>query len=159
MRLYTSYFKFRKDVANNRFADVIRAQQNEIASVAPDIYVQRDVQVPIEGQGGILARASVNEQLRRHHSIPDTPDLYRCPITTEIMNDPVNAEDGYTYERSFITKWLEKNSKSPMTNLQMGKSLVPNNSLRSAIMEFIEAHERKEKNLYSPDQDSSSPAE
>ena len=34
------------------------------------------------------------------------PDEYTCPITSEIMTDPVSTEDGFTYERAAITEWL-----------------------------------------------------
>ena len=34
------------------------------------------------------------------------PDEYLCPITTEIMTDPVTTLDGFTYERAAIAEWL-----------------------------------------------------
>lgn len=30
----------------------------------------------------------------------------RCPITHELMKDPVMATDGHTYEREAIMKWF-----------------------------------------------------
>ena len=145
MRLFKAYLGFRKNVAGGQFAAVITATTNEDATVAPGIEALPRPAEPRQGPSGDQTRANVSEQLARHHSIPDTPELYRCPITTEIMNDPVNAEDGYTYERASISEWLKNNNKSPMTNLEMGKNLVPNNSLRSAIMEFVESYERQSK--------------
>jgi|EP00945_MAST-04E_sp_MAST-4E-sp1_P008658 hypothetical protein len=145
MRLFKAYLGFRKNVAGGQFAAVITAATNEDATVAPGIEALPRPAEPRQGPSGDQTRANVSEQLARHHSIPDTPELYRCPITTEIMNDPVNAEDGYTYERASISEWLKNNNKSPMTNLEMGKNLVPNNSLRSAIMEFVESYERQSK--------------
>ncbi|KAM7499508.1 hypothetical protein LguiA_023922 [Lonicera macranthoides] len=60
-----------------------------------------------------------------------------CPILKDVMDDPCVAEDGYTYERRAIERWFEHNDKSPMTNLPLTKKcLVPNNALRSAIMEW-----------------------
>ena len=51
----------------------------------------------------------------------------RCPITHEIMTDPVVACDGYTYEREAITKWLRHHDTSPETGLQLkNRTLVPN---------------------------------
>jgi len=29
-----------------------------------------------------------------------------CPITQEVLQDPVVAEDGHTYERSALMKWF-----------------------------------------------------
>jgi hypothetical protein len=34
------------------------------------------------------------------------PDDYLCPITQEIMLDPVITEDGETYERKAIQDWF-----------------------------------------------------
>lgn len=37
------------------------------------------------------------------------PNEYLCPITMEIMVDPVIAMDGHTYERVAIENWLQVN--------------------------------------------------
>jgi len=40
-----------------------------------------------------------------------------CPITQELMRDPVVAEDGHTYERDAILRWFSVGrSRSPVTN-------------------------------------------
>ena len=46
---------------------------------------------------------------------PATPHHFRCPITCTVMEDPVIALDGYTYERAAISTWLEQNETSPLT--------------------------------------------
>ena len=38
-----------------------------------------------------------------------------CPLTKELLGEPVKLSDGYTYERAAIESWLEKNDTSPMT--------------------------------------------
>ena len=43
-----------------------------------------------------------------------------CPITQEIMKDPVQGSDGQTYERDAIVRWLNQKQTSPLTNLPMG---------------------------------------
>ena len=59
-----------------------------------------------------------------------------CPITSEIMRDPVVASDGHTYERSAIENWLRTNSASPMTDQVLpSKCLFPNHELRSIFLE------------------------
>jgi hypothetical protein len=46
----------------------------------------------------------------------------------------VIAADGFTYERSAIKKWLEKNDCSPMTNQKLStKDLSPNNVIKLII--------------------------
>jgi len=40
--------------------------------------------------------------------VEDIPEEYICPVTQDIMVDPVIAQDGHTYERKNITEWVEK---------------------------------------------------
>jgi uncharacterized protein YegL len=42
-----------------------------------------------------------------------------CPITQEVMTDPVQGNDGQTYERSAIVNWLNRNNTSPLTKQPM----------------------------------------
>ena len=48
------------------------------------------------------------------------------------MTDPVICVgDGHTYEKSAITKWLEKNETSPLTGETLASTqLIPNHSIR-----------------------------
>lgn len=40
-----------------------------------------------------------------------------CPITQELLHDPVIASDGHTYERTSLVTWLSMgNARSPVTN-------------------------------------------
>ena len=39
------------------------------------------------------------------------PAEYLCPITQDVMVDPVSTCDGHTYERAAIERWLLQNSK------------------------------------------------
>lgn len=66
------------------------------------------------------------------------PKHFVCPISMEVMRDPVVASDGHTYERTFIMKWLSKSTKSPATNAELTcKTVVPNFNLRIAISEWF----------------------
>eukprot|EP00879_Flechtneria_rotunda_P018522 GHRR01019435.1.p1 GENE.GHRR01019435.1~~GHRR01019435.1.p1 ORF type:complete len:420 (+),score=137.92 GHRR01019435.1:571-1830(+) len=65
------------------------------------------------------------------------PSMFICPITQDVMDDPVFAADGYTYERVAIAGWIEHHDTSPMTNLPLAHTgLTPNLALRSAIKEW-----------------------
>ena len=60
---------------------------------------------------------------------------FLCPITSALMTDPVMATDGHTYERRNITRALQVNGVSPMTNVKLTDlTLTPNIALRR-IME------------------------
>jgi hypothetical protein len=64
-----------------------------------------------------------------------------CPITQEVMTDPVIGSDGITYERSAIEAWFAAgHATSPLTRQPMAsRSLVPNIALRSAIADALKA--------------------
>ena len=54
-----------------------------------------------------------------------------CPITGDIMQDPVQGNDGHTYERAAITEWLSRNPTSPQTRQSMNiTDLKVNASIR-----------------------------
>ena len=70
----------------------------------------------------------------------EVPDDYVCPITAEIMIDPVCTVDGFCYEREAITEWLRTKDTSPSTGATLeSKKVIPNISLRSIIRSFTEA--------------------
>jgi len=64
------------------------------------------------------------------------PDSHLCPISGEVMEDPVITAAGHSYEREQIEMWLASNDTDPLTNKKLQhKSLVPNHALRKAIQE------------------------
>jgi hypothetical protein len=64
-----------------------------------------------------------------------------CPISCEIMRDPVSSADGHTYERALIVDWFQHHDTSPKTGAVLGdKKLSPNIALRQAIEEWEEQH-------------------
>ncbi|CAL4940079.1 unnamed protein product [Urochloa decumbens] len=68
------------------------------------------------------------------------PAHFFCPILKEIMNDPLMAADGFTYEAEAIRHWLDEgNNRSPMTNLSLpNRDLIPNRALRASIQEYLQ---------------------
>ena len=62
-----------------------------------------------------------------------TPDFY-CPISHQIMTDPVVTEDGHTYQRDQILTWFENHNTSPLTGLTLSSlNVFPNIILRNQI--------------------------
>ena len=47
------------------------------------------------------------------------PAGYKCPISFDVMENPVTTSDGQTYERSSIEQWLATHDTSPLTNLRL----------------------------------------
>lgn len=66
------------------------------------------------------------------------PNEFLCPITLEIMTDPVIVASGQTYERESIQKWLQSNRNTcPKTRQTLGHlSLAPNFALRNLILQW-----------------------
>ncbi|KAM8933526.1 WD repeat, SAM and U-box domain-containing protein 1 [Pelodytes ibericus] len=80
---------------------------------------------------------AMKKQLKAAHS--DVPDEYLCPITWEVMKDPVIASDGYSYERTAIENWISTKRTSPMTNLPLENLLLtPNRTLKMALNRWLE---------------------
>jgi len=61
-------------------------------------------------------------------------DTFLCPITRDLMTDPVICSDGHTYERYAIEEWLRSSSRSPKTNQRLAsRELIPNHAMRNTI--------------------------
>jgi hypothetical protein len=68
----------------------------------------------------------------------EIPHEFICPISLEIMSDPVILEDGFSYQRDNIMKWLLNNNTSPMTRQCINTSnILDNVPLKTAIDEFL----------------------
>ena len=62
------------------------------------------------------------------------PPEFHCPLTLDVMRDPVSSSDGHTYERAEIERWLQVNNTSPITGAPLAHThLVPNVALRGLI--------------------------
>lgn len=73
----------------------------------------------------------------------EIPPAYTCPISEEIMEDPVILTlDGRSYEREKITEWLKTKKQSPFNRAEMkpgqtiDEVLIPNRNLQEAIEAF-----------------------
>jgi hypothetical protein len=85
--------------------------------------------------------ATINTSNITRSSSEDVPSHFRCPLTLSIFKDPVCLEDGNTYERSDIVKWLQTHNTSPLTNVPLiTKTLTPNWTLRSIISSTYPDH-------------------
>ncbi|KAL6282170.1 hypothetical protein ACE6H2_013099 [Prunus campanulata] len=67
------------------------------------------------------------------------PDDFKCPISLEIMSDPVILSSGHTFDRASIQRWLDAGHRTcPITKLPLPDhpSLIPNHALRSLISSY-----------------------
>ena len=70
--------------------------------------------------------------------LPKIPEEFICPLSREIMSDPVTIDDNNNYERKAIMEWFESNgSISPINHNRINKNIiVPNLDLKNRIEEF-----------------------
>ncbi|OCT63506.1 hypothetical protein XELAEV_18044607mg [Xenopus laevis] len=78
--------------------------------------------------------------------LSNIPNEFLCPITWELMTDPVIASDGYSYERKAIEDWISRKKRtSPMTNLPLENLLLtPNRTLKMALNRWLERQNHRE---------------
>ena len=99
--------------------------------------------------GGALAafgEAAAADKLTAASADDDEPADYVCPITHEVMSDPVVTADGQSYERNAIEQWLRHSTLSPLTNEPLAHlNLTPNMALRRLIREWIAQREAANK--------------
>jgi hypothetical protein len=70
---------------------------------------------------------------------------FYCPITREVMEDPVEIESAHTFERSAIQRWFDEGNKvCPITKLEL-KTLTwrPNRLLKQSIEEWKDMNTHK----------------
>ncbi|KDO70239.1 hypothetical protein CISIN_1g001733mg [Citrus sinensis] len=109
-----------------------------------------DMPLPIEYFGSTsLSSQSSDHSTSRSISLPKVAqyieplyETFYCPLTKEIMDDPVTIESGVTYERNAITAWFEKFETSgdifcPTTGKKlMSRGLNTNVALKTTIEEW-----------------------
>mmetsp|Transcript_29245 Transcript_29245/g.34443 ORF Transcript_29245/g.34443 Transcript_29245/m.34443 type:complete len:1163 (+) Transcript_29245:81-3569(+) len=66
------------------------------------------------------------------------PPSFYCPISRQVMHDPVVLSDGHSYERRHIERWLTCKKTSPVTGTELPSiTMFPNHSLRNSIEEYF----------------------
>ena len=65
-------------------------------------------------------------------------ESFICPISQQIMRDPVMTKYGHCFEREAITEWVRKQGKCPLTQKPLSLSdIFPAYSVKSAIEEYM----------------------
>ncbi|KAL6846083.1 hypothetical protein ACP4OV_023531 [Aristida adscensionis] len=67
------------------------------------------------------------------------PDALQCPITLDLMTDPVTVCTGQTYDRASITRWIKAGCRTcPVTGERLRTAdVVPNAALRGIIERML----------------------
>ncbi|KAF5745207.1 U-box domain-containing protein 10 [Tripterygium wilfordii] len=86
--------------------------------------------------------SSTNPEEVKTQDVLVIPDDFLCPISLELMRDPVIVATGQTYERSYIQRWIDSgNATCPKTQQKLENlTLTPNYVLRSLITLWCTEH-------------------
>ncbi|KAK6160386.1 hypothetical protein DH2020_003767 [Rehmannia glutinosa] len=87
-----------------------------------------------------LSSFNFKPNFRRSEQIPVPPEELRCPISLQLMYDPVIIASGQTYERVCIEKWFsDGHNTCPKTQQQLPHlSLTPNYCVKGLVASWCE---------------------
>jgi hypothetical protein len=90
---------------------------------------------------------------REYHRLEPLYEAFICPLTKQIMRDPVSLENGQTYEKAAIERWLQdcrdagKETTCPVTNQLITAPPKPSIALRNTIEEWTTRNEQARINI------------
>eukprot|EP00249_Psilotum_nudum_P012438 c23785_g1_i1 orf=322-1581(-) len=75
-----------------------------------------------------------------HRKSVEIPHSFMCPISLDVMRDPVTIWTGHTYDREFIRRWFDEGHNTCPLTMQIveEKTLIPNHMLRSIIQNWLQ---------------------
>lgn len=87
-----------------------------------------------------LSSFNFKPNFRRSEQMPVPPEELRCPISLQLMYDPVIIASGQTYERVCIEKWFsDGHNTCPKTQQQLPHlSLTPNYCVKGLVASWCE---------------------
>ncbi|KAL2519698.1 U-box domain-containing protein 6 [Abeliophyllum distichum] len=93
-----------------------------------------------ERQLSKLSSFNFKPNFRRSEQMPVPPEELRCPISLQLMYDPVIIASGQTYERVCIEKWFsDGHNTCPKTQQQLPHlSLTPNYCVKGLVASWCE---------------------
>lgn len=91
-----------------------------------------------------LVQTQQKHQQQQQQAEVTVPSFFLCPISLELMRDPVTLSTGMSYDRESIEKWLTSGRNTcPTTNQTLEPSnqeLIPNHTLRRLIQAWCVAN-------------------
>lgn len=75
--------------------------------------------------------------LKLHETVP-CPEEFKCPLSKELMRDPVILASGQTFDRPYIQRWLKGGNRTcPRTQQVLSHTiLTPNHLIREMISQW-----------------------
>ncbi|KAL0369444.1 UNVERIFIED_CONTAM: U-box domain-containing protein 9 [Sesamum angustifolium] len=83
-----------------------------------------------------------NHQYDHEMASETVPEEFKCPLSKELMRDPVIIATGQTYDKPFIQKWLKAGNRTcPLTQQVLSHTvLTPNHLIREMITQWCKNH-------------------
>ncbi|KZV21492.1 U-box domain-containing protein 3 [Dorcoceras hygrometricum] len=86
----------------------------------------------------------VRENVEHIHGV-QIPPYFRCPLSLELMLEPVILSSGHTYECRAARKWLDHGLETcPITHQKLShKNLIPNYTVKALILSWCDENKVK----------------
>jgi len=130
---YQQFIRYNIDILNrlnnNNNENIIRRMDN----------IEINENINNDDTGNIIRPPSPPTPQQEHIEIPqEVLHVITCPISGEIMREPVVDSVGQTYDRISIQGWLSRGNRTdPNTRQQITTTLIPNFSIKSLINSYI----------------------
>jgi STIP1 homology and U-box containing protein 1 len=110
-------------------------------AVSDDVVALRLAQLRAVFDERDAARGGAVSSSGSAHARDDAPEHLTCPITFEVMTEPVVTPSGTSYQRAAIEAYVDRRGEDPVSRQPLARSqLVPNHGLRAAVAAYLEAH-------------------
>ncbi|XP_059286266.1 putative E3 ubiquitin-protein ligase LIN-1 isoform X1 [Lycium ferocissimum] len=116
------------DDSNDRYSTASKEDMNKRMALLTTRQRQYlNEKQPILGESSCHPYPSMEDYDNMKSSGKNTPPKdFVCPITTNVLEDPVTLETGQTYERKAILEWLERgNTTCPITRQKLHNTQLP----------------------------------
>jgi len=133
MILFAIYFLYFKSSTNLQ-----NLQRN------PNIIISGNNNNIINSQDSIATENIPTEQDLSNKSNLVIKKALKCPLTQQIMNEPVIISDGYSYEKKIIEEWLRRNCVSPITGSQIKQDLIIPNLTLEKIIKIYDSQKKQQ---------------
>ena len=90
-------------------------------------------------------RPTTNPRAELQSDNKDKLGIFFCPITCDLMRDPVIDPESYTFERSAIADWIQQHGTSPITRKPLRVSQLYDNTTLFRVL-YREIHQVKHDN-------------
>lgn len=126
--------------------DVQNIQINQNDNQSASSFTQQEIEASIAGYEKLILEGLDSSEIQHYNNIKEfrrnnassIPKDFICPLTKEILYDPVMTSDGASYERQAIDLWLKKSNISPVTKSVIESNiLLPNFALKQFIKDYL----------------------